>query len=103
MISRSLGVLAVLAIVSVTICLAGNAWVIRPDGVGPVKVGMSLSQLNMVLHETFSMPDDKDEQRCFFVNPRKHADISFMIEDGRLARVDIDGAGVFTAEGIHVG
>src|SRR5579859_4413644 len=59
--SRSLRLLAVLTIVCVSSCLADNVWVVRPDGVGPVKVGMSLSQLNAALHETFSMPDDKDD------------------------------------------
>lgn len=93
----------VLAIVSGNVCWAGNAWTVRPDGIGPVKIGMSLSQLNAVLHETFSMPESKDDRACFYVGPAKYPDISFMIERGRLSRIDIDGASVSTAEGIHIG
>ena len=64
---------------------------------------MSLSQLNAVLHEKFSMPESKDDQGCFYVNPTRHPHVALMIEDGRLARIDVDGPGVATAEGIQVG
>jgi len=103
MITRRLGLLAVVAIVSISTSLASDVWVVREDGVGPVKIGMTLPQLNTVLHEKFSMPDNKDEQGCFYVDPAKHAHILFMIVRGRLARIDVDGAGVPTAEGIQVG
>jgi hypothetical protein len=103
MILRRIAALAVLAIASATSSVAGDAWVVRMDGVGPVKIGMTLSELNNVLHEKFSMPENKNDQGCFYVNPRKHAHIAFMIEDGHLVRVDVDRAGVLTAEGIRVG
>ncbi len=76
---------------------------IRQDGVGPVTIGMTLPQLNAVLHETFSMPRNKDDQGCFYVKPTRHAHIAFMIEDAHLSRVDVDGPGISTAEGIQVG
>src|SRR5438309_605807 len=87
-------------ILSAGVCFAGDGWIVRQDGVGPVKIGMSLSQLNTVLHETFSMPDNKEDRGCFYVNPAKHPHIAFMIENGRLVRIDVDGAGVATAKGI---
>ena len=95
--------LAILTIAIINISLADDDWVVREDGVGPVNVGMNLSQLNTVLHEKFSMPHSKDDQGCFYVEPTKHAQIAFMIEDGRLVRIDVDKAGVSTAEGIQVG
>ena len=100
---RWLGLIVVFVIVSISTSLAGDVWVVREDGISPVKVGMSLSQLNTVLHEKFSMPDNKEDQGCFYVNPAKHAHIAFMIENGRLVRIDVDGAGVATGEGIQVG
>lgn len=102
MITRRLTLLLFVAIMTGS-SLARDVWVIREDSAGPVKVGMTLTQLNMVLHEKFSMPDDKDEQGCFYVDPDKYAPISFMIVRGRLARIDVVGAGVLTAEGIQVG
>ena len=82
---------------------AQSTWVVRPDGVGPVKIGMTLSQLNGALRARFSTPKDKEDQGCFYVNPKSHAQLAFMIEDGRLVRIDVDKPGISTAQGIHVG
>jgi hypothetical protein len=83
--------------------LASDTWVVRFDGVGPVKIGMSVSQLNGVLREKFSMPVDKTDQGCFYLKSRKHPHTAFMIENGRLVRIDVEEPGVSTSEGIRVG
>jgi len=95
--------LGVLAIVSVGASLASDGWIIRQDGIGPIRIGMSVSQLNTALHEKFAMPEKKEDQGCFYVHPSKHSAVSFMIEDGRLVRIDVDKAGVLTVEGVQVG
>ena len=71
-ISRRLGVLAVIAIMSASTFPVNDVWVVREDGVGPVKIGMNLAQLNMVLHEKFSIPADKEERSCFYVDTPRH-------------------------------
>jgi hypothetical protein len=83
--------------------LADDAWVIREDGTGPVQIGMTLAQLNTTLHEKFKLPTAKDEQACFYVDPKKPPKVLFMIEDGKLSRIDVSGPGVFTSAGIQVG
>lgn len=103
MILRRFIIILALATLTASSFLADDGWVVREDGIGPVKVGMTLSQLNRVLNEKFSMPRDKGDQGCFYVKPAKHPHISFMIEDGHLVRIDIDKAGLATAEGIQVG
>jgi hypothetical protein len=45
--------------ISVLLVLVGvsypvNTETIRPDGMGPIRIGMSLAELNTVLHENFS-------------------------------------------------
>src|SRR5882724_8031159 len=83
---------------------AADNWVLRDDGIGPIKIGMSLSQLSAVLHERFSKPTEEwESQECFYVKPRRRPHIAFMIEDGRLTRIDVDGAGISTSTGIQVG
>jgi len=84
-------------------CFAADAWIVRQDGVGPVKIGMSLPQLNMALQEKFAMPESKEDQGCFYVTASKHPQVSFMIESRRLVRVDVDKSGVATTEGVEVG
>ena len=101
--SRKIRALAVLALASASISLPPESWVVRQDGVGPLKIGMSLFELNTILHEKFSMPDSKEDQGCFYVSPKKHPQVSLMIEDGHLTRVDVGDHGVSTAEGIQVG
>lgn len=80
-----------------------EAWVIRGDGVGAAKIGMTLVQLNEALHEKFVMPQDKAAQGCFYVNPSKHPHIGFMIEEGKLVRVDVDAPELFTVQHVQVG
>jgi hypothetical protein len=89
---------------TVAACTARHEWVVRFDGIGPVKTGMSLSELNAVLHEKFVLPqDDKDEAACFYVNSSKHPGIAFMIEEGHVTRIDVDRPGVSTAQGVRIG
>lgn len=80
-----------------------GAWALNFDGIGPIKVGMSLSQLNSALQEKFRMPKERDEQGCFTVASTHCPHISFMIEDGKVSRIDVDGRGVPTDKGIQVG
>ena len=80
-----------------------SSWTLRLDGIGPAKIGMTLAQLNTALHERFAMPQDKDDQGCFYVNPKSHPEVAFMIEDRRLVRVDIDKSGISTEKGLSVG
>ena len=101
---RSVVILGVLtAIVSNSASAANEHWVVAFNGVGPVKIGMSLSELNTVLHERFTMPTSKDDQGCFYVSSAKHPHISFMIGDGHVVRVDVDSAGIPTEHGVQVG
>ena len=78
-------------------------WVLRFDGAGPVKVGMSLAQLNTALNENFSMPEDEDEKACFFAESAKYPGIAFMVQSGRVTRVDVIKPNIATASGIRVG
>jgi hypothetical protein len=64
---------------------------------------MSLPQLNATLHEKFAMPENKEDQGCFYVVATKHSQVSFMIENRRLVRLDVDKRGVATTEGVQVG
>src|SRR5262245_55494859 len=103
MIAYRIQLLGVVAMLAVSASLAADNWVVRYDGIGPVRIGMTLPQLNTALHEKFVLPENKEDQGCFYVTPTKHAHISFMIEDGHLVRIDVDASGIATAAGIQVG
>jgi hypothetical protein len=78
-----------------------GSWVLRIDGIGPVRIGMSVSQLSRVLQEKFTIPND--EQSCSFVSASRHPQVLFMIEDGRVSRIDVVRRGIPTERGIQVG
>lgn len=84
------------------------AWVLRFDGIGAVRVGMTLPQLSVALGETVSLPKDRQEQACFYVEAKQHPDTAIMIVQGKVARIDVvvphaAKSSTATAQGIHIG
>jgi len=77
--------------------------IVRLDGIGPIRLGMNLSELNKTLHTSFKKPTDPDEQACTYVEVPHQSGIGIMILDGRVARVDVDNPSTRTAAGIHNG
>ena len=90
-------------VVVATASAAPKPWVLHFDGAGPVKIGMTLNQLNRALNESFSMPDDDGEKACFYRESSKRPGIAFMVEEGRITRVDVTKRNISTASGIRVG
>ena len=104
MIYRAFTAMFVVLLIAMTAAsLPADVWIVREDGIGPVKIGMKLRQLNSALQEKFEMPEDTSDQGCFYVTSTKHPAVKFMIEDGALSRIDVDRAGISTAEGVQVG
>ena len=103
MLSRTLAFACIVCTASIGTCAVGPVWIVRPDGIGPVRVGMTLTELNSVLHESFTMPADKEQQPCFYVNTDRHPGVGFMIQNRRVVRVDVDGPDTPTVEGVRVG
>ena len=77
--------------------------IVRLDGIGPVRVGMKLSELNRALHTSYAKPTDPDEQACTYVEVPNQPGIELMILDGLVARVDVDNESTHTPQGIHKG
>jgi hypothetical protein len=100
---RRIGLELVFCILVATAAAAAKTWIVRMDGAGPVRIGMSLAQLNAALGENFSMPRDPDEQACFYAETAKQPGIGFMVEHGKVTRVDVTERGFSTAGGIRVG
>jgi hypothetical protein len=49
------------------------------------------------------MPANREDQGCFYVNPKSHPALAFMIENGHLVRVDTDESSVPTDRMVRVG
>ena len=75
-------------------------WVVRPDGIGPLRVGVPLREVARSLGEPLSVVNDE----CDHVNPMKTPEgVLLMVIEDTLVRVEIDSAGIRTVEGAQVG
>ena len=81
---------------------SADSWVVRNDGIGPVKVGITPAQLRAVLHEPL-IRGESGNDGCYYVHTRSRKHLQFMIEDGKLVRIDVNAPGIPTATGIQVG
>lgn len=79
------------------------AQTVGPQGLGPVRFGMTLSQLSRVLGEELQAPADPEDRGCFYVDTKRFPEVWFMIEGGRLQRIDVRSTAVATSQGIRVG
>lgn len=74
-----------------------------PDGYGPVKIGWSLAELNAALKQKLK-PAYEINESCDYVTPAGlPPGMSLMVENDTIVRIDVDSAGVRTADGAGVG
>lgn len=73
-------------------------------GVGPIKMGMKLSDLKKVIGLPVTIGPDSATEGCGFVEPKKGLNgIGFMVIDGVIERTDVTVRGFRTIEGARVG
>lgn len=81
---------------------AASAWVLRADGVGPLRVGMTVDEANRAVDGGLDRTAGLDE--CDYVRPRNGpAGVMLMVVDGRIARADVDSVLVATSQGVRLG
>lgn len=83
-----------------------DGWKVRPDGAGPVKVGMTLDEVAAATHSTvqpLGLPAEGSECRYVSVVGAPKG-LAFMVTGDRVARVDVhEGPAVRTVEGAGIG
>jgi hypothetical protein len=79
------------------------ALTVRADGIGVVRVGMTLAELNAALGDSLTV-SYTDFEGCDHVQPAAlPPSVALMILDDSVARVEVDSSDVPTAEGARVG
>lgn len=79
---------------------------LRLDGIGPVRVGMTLAEASRVTGKRLSVDADSgpDAYSCGFARPPGGPDVAFMVIDGRIRRVDVgERSRTATVSGVRVG
>ena len=80
-----------------------RTWRATDTSVGPVVVGMTLAEANEVLAGLLASTEALDSN-CDFVSPHGvAADVSYMVVDSEIARIDVRDSLVATAAGARVG
>ncbi len=74
------------------------------DGIGPIRVGMTIQQAEASARTQLLSPGSKLDN-CWYVKPQGGPrDLSFMVIDGQIARVDISGnSPITTVSGARIG
>ena len=85
---------------------SGPSDTVSPKGYGGVRIGSTVSDASTEagMEVSAAIPIPEDESGCFYVYP--HGDlgpVSFMVVDGRIVRVDVDGPDIMTVAGVGVG
>ena len=81
-------------------------WTATFDQVGPLRIGMSLAQVNQALGTYLvapELPQADPTGRCVYLDPPRDPALGLMIIDGRLARIDVVKSGIKTERGVSVG
>ena len=82
------------------------AWKLTPDGWGPVKIGMTRSQVSNALKAGLEGEAIEDANVCIEMIAANHTypGLWFMFEDGRLSRISVgEKSKVTTPRGIGIG
>ena len=81
-----------------------SQWVVTPRGVGPIRAGMTRAEAEAALGGSIAIRSDSDWKDCAYApDDRLPPGVSVMVENGTVARVEIDSGGIATAEGGRIG
>ena len=82
---------------------ADEVWVVRPDGIGPVRIGMTLAEAGDALGTTLS-PQVLEPGDCSYATAEAlpHG-VSLMVVGDVIARLDVERGDVETAAGARIG
>ena len=79
------------------------SWRVADTGIGPISIGMTPSQANSAVGGSLELPQGMTSEACDYASPRGMDSLAFMIEQGRVVRVDVTKPGIRTVAGAEVG
>jgi len=78
--------------------------VVTEHGLGPLRAGMTIAEATTALGGALVVPAEYDTTLCDYATWRgSPRGVHVMIDQGRIARVEVDSVGVATAAGARVG
>lgn len=84
--------------------IAASSWVLTPQGLGPVKLGMSRQQVAAAVGGTLEGAAIESDDICVEKESTALPGVGFMLEDTKLTRISLaEGSRIATLRGIRVG
>lgn len=82
-------------------------WTLSPDGFGPIKMNMTLKQIEAAsgLKLTSNKPDPQqaENESCYYVALKGLKDVLFMISGNQLVRINLSSPEYRTSKGAKIG
>ncbi|WP_454785216.1 hypothetical protein [Legionella sp. WA2024007413] len=82
-------------------------WTLSPDGLGPIKMNMTLKQVERSTGKTFNATkpnlDQAENEGCFYVTLNGVKNVSFMVSGNKIVRININSPKYLTSKGAKIG
>jgi hypothetical protein len=108
--ARHLVIFGILCIAILPEVDASNAWTVYLRKAGPLRIGMSISEVRRELQDSKaflaygSMDPEPDDAECAYLESgRIPKHVGLMFQNGKLVRIDVYERGIRTASGAQVG
>ena len=81
---------------------ATTTWTVTETGIGPLRAGMTVAEANKAIGGGFSAPSS--DGSCTYARLNKApAGVAVMLENNKIARVEVRSGDIATAEGARIG
>jgi hypothetical protein len=83
---------------------AAENWTVTTAGYGPVRIGDTVQQAQKALGKKLVSDGPVDTPDCYYLRPEPAVEgLWFMINNGRVVRVEVNAPGITTRSGLGVG
>jgi len=92
------------AILALALAASQPAWILTPDGLGPVKIGMTQAQVAKALGGTLTGDAIESDDICVEKDSSKLPGVGFMFEEKKLVRISlVPDSKIATLRGVRAG
>ncbi|KTD18472.1 hypothetical protein [Legionella jordanis] len=100
-------ILLIVGIVNTALAIGVSVkqWKLSPEGLGPLKIGMSLKEAAQIKGISLSRhkPDVYENNECYTETIKGIKGLSLMISHGQIVRINVNTVAISTTAGAHIG
>lgn len=95
----------ILFIVVSPLTAANTDWLISPEGIGPIRIGMTLKQAEKASGSKFNPVklDEYEDKSCYYATLKGTKNLTFMVNGNTIVRVNVSNPAYSTDMGAKIG